>query len=512
MKKRKIRIFAWLLVLVLVLPAAFACQKKDNEGTPGGDGTGNTVSTTDPGDTGDEEVKNLPAEFNYGGKDFIMLTETNSLYFSLYKWEESSYPEEIIDVALYLRQEMMKSKYGVNLVLLNEGTEAYNKFSVATEGGDYLCDIAMLQATRSMTAARNGYFFNVNELNELRLDASYWDQRIQKEYAVGNRLYHLEGDFNYIDDMRTYVVAYNDTLYDELGYYETYGTPYDLVDGGKWTFEVMMNMVKDLAEDSTPDNVMNEKDTWGIVSEASAPYYFMLGSGKQFVSNNNGVLTYNGDDGTMWETLYNALEKTMELGKSPDVLMANRPGSVSASDVWTAASNVFFNDRALFRHTSLSAVTRLLDMKSNYGLLPIPALVEGQEGYYCWVSPYNHYPMAFPITTKDAHTAAQIVETLSYHSRYGADSLYEAFFDHLAYARLCRTVNDRNMLKIVFANKTYDIDTAANLASTEMVTTDIVKNGTYTTLSSGLRSKKDTAKTTIQNFVLDITNHYIAVP
>ena len=47
-----------------------------------------------------------------------------------------------------------------------------------------------------------------------------------------------------------------------------------MVAENRWTYAVLMEMVKDLGADTNQDNKMNEKDTWGMVSELTAGYYF----------------------------------------------------------------------------------------------------------------------------------------------------------------------------------------------------------------------------------------------
>ena len=82
-----------------------------------------TNSSTDTGEQSEEELLR-PSERNFGDKDYIMLTETNSFYFSLYVYEEEAAPTEFIDIALYARQNLLSERYGVNLKLLNREENA----------------------------------------------------------------------------------------------------------------------------------------------------------------------------------------------------------------------------------------------------------------------------------------------------------------------------------------------------------------------------------------------------
>ncbi len=515
MKKKFVSFSALVLVLLMCLPLVLSCQKKDRTDA---DATGSDTGTvsTEPLDSESEEARLKPKDVNFGGKDFNILSEIRTLNgMTLYFWEGDTAPGDVVDIAIWQRQHLMKATYGVNMKMVDTDGNAYQKFTTCMGASEYICDWLLVYAASSMKAARSGYLYNVKDIPELNLGASYWDQRAQEEYSVGDKLFHLEGEYTYLDDLRTYVVAYNNTIYENLHYDTKYGSPYDLVTTGKWTFGTMMEMAKDLREDINNDGQYNEKDMWGIVSERSGPYYMLLGSGKKFITNKNGDLQFAAEDASLWGTLSDILDQTMELGKSPDVLIANKTGAMTVkgdSEVWKAASAIFEDDRTLFRTTSLSSIGRLSNMDSVYGLLPIPKIDAEQDGYYCWTSPVNTCPLAFPIGT-DIHTVAQISEIMNYHSRYGVDSLHVAFFDSLVDARLCRDVKDKNMLeKYVFASKTFDIDTMSNFIGVESIVKQVVNEGVVRNLASELEKKRTSAKENIQKLVLDVNKNSIAVP
>ena len=184
--------------------------------------------------------------------------------------------------------------------------------------------------------------------------------------------------------------------------------------------------------------------------------------------------------------------------------MANMPGAFSTSSVWTPASNIFEYDRALFRTTTLSAVNRLTDMKANYGILPIPAYYEDQTEYYCWVSGVTAMPMAISAKAQDPNRTAEIAERLCYHSRYGADTLYKAFFEQMAYSRICRTPDDIKMLELVIESKTFDLDQVAKITGIEPRLYTLTKNKNFTALSSELAGLVENSRANLNKYLIDI--------
>ena len=118
----------------------------------------------------------------------------------------------------------------------------------------------------------------------------------------------------------------------------------------------------------------------------------------------------------------------------------------------------------------------------------------------------------------DVDKGAHIAEILCYTSKYGGDSLYSAFFDLMAHARLCRTVNDVEMLEIVFSNKVYDLDTALIVTNLIYVLRDAMGlwsdansvNGKVVTKYTA--AYKSTVKTRMQDIVTKIETNTQHVP
>ena len=511
------RVILCLVALALLaMPVLLTgCDKSPQPAPSGGDstnpGSGDSGKTDDPGtqpSTDSDEARYKPAQKTYD-RDLTLLTQLETFYYSAYTYdyEKNGEPREICDVAIWQRQQFLSETFGITLKRLNLlGDTARTQFENSVTGGGKICDLACLNGVNSIQAAISGYLLDVSRVSALNPEAPYWDQRIQEEYRIQDHLFTLEGDFNYIDDLRTYVTIYNDTMYEGLGFYDTYGSPYELSKDGKWTYATMLEMIRECGHlDSGRDKP--ELDTWGMVSEPSAPYYFFLGSGRKMIRNEGGNLKHAFQ--VNWDLTYSTIEDYLRMDKDPAVIVADRANAFSDStDVWTTASNIFMYNRALFRSTSLSATLRLLDMKDDYGIMPIPAYTEDQDGYYCWVNSDNHYPMTFPITSwPEIDEIGEMTEVFSYYSLYGADSLNVAFYDLLAYARLCRRPEDKLMLQLIFANKTYDIDVAMGITGTVGSISSISNSQSYDVLYTSFRTIRDSAEEKMKGYVRDlITN------
>ncbi len=506
-------IIALALMITMVLSTAVACSQNTDDpvadtttATAAGENTPPTDGDTTPAPAEttvptEEQLARPEATDAYRGYEFSMLVTTNALGSTdLYFSSTDGYTGAAVSDALYARKAYLNEAFGIDLKV-NLSTTAKNDLNVALQAGEYLCDASFLSARDSFSIALNGYYRDLNDLDSLNLENSYWDQRIQNEYLIGDKLFFLEGDHTIVDELRTYVCIYNDNLYRDYGYYDKYGTPYEMVSSGTWTYDRLMTMTADMYRDLNDNGKRDDQDFYGMVGELTCGYYFFLGSGLKLIDNENGSPRLCISDDSMYERIYNALADTMEMTIDPDILM---PQLLEVSDVWGAASAIFEQDHAIFRSTSLSAVTRLVDMSGSYGILPIPKYTEAQDGYYCWVSGNNHFPLCIPNTVPDAEKSAAIAEILCYCSRYGSNTLYDAFFEVMKISKICRQSEDVAMLDLVFGSKTFDLDYSAQITGIESSMYSLAKSGNLSSLNSTVKSLRRTADASLNRFLSQI--------
>jgi hypothetical protein len=455
------RALALMLAIFTVAVMLVACAQTGK----GDETSGSPDRTTTPEGTDSETVAeskeedDKPEVIDTNGYDYFIYCKDNKLWFEMYACEAGTATGDIISDALYARETYIENLYNCNITMIKDSKIA-DKLEINHDVGgpdaEHLADIVFTSGKDTLNLALKGIFENVLKLENLRIGNSYWDQNIQKEYLLSESLFCLEGDINVRDDLRTMQVTYNKKLYEDYNLDDTYGSIYDLVRNYKWTFETMMTMCRDLYQDVDGDGYQGMKDIYGILSEGTAPYYFFLGSGKKPVTNDNGKIVINLAD----EAILEYVDKTLELGYNSSSCVVNNGQIVGMSSTWDDAITLFKGNQALFRSSALSSVNGYVDMDADYGLLPIPMINENQGRYYCWTASGNHYPLSIPVDgIKDYNTSTLITEALAFYSKYAkTDNYNEAFYEMLADYRLGQTADDTDMLDIIFASKTYELD------------------------------------------------------
>ncbi len=518
MKTKLTRLLVLLCALCMVLTAFSACAtgdgpKKEQGTTAGTTGDDDVVDTGDEGvgggDTDDGTVVTPPTHVDtapviedYEQYVFRMVVDSGE---NVNHWGPSDPDEpseEVMDIAFWKRNDYIQNAMNIEIKVTNAPSALSGLVSTYNTSSEHYADVILASSSLMSTTVSNGYSLDLNNVNNLYLEDSYWDQRIQQDYQLEGMLFALEGDYNCWDELRTQVVLYNYDLYDSFGYVSTYGSPYQMVEKGKWTLDTMMKMFKDRSDIGNGQALTNTSK-WGLLSETTFPYVVFLGTGvKTIATDRKGNVSLALSDETLYQTVFETLTGVLTpLSTSKEILFANSSnGVLTSGDVWTEVSDMFKSNLALFRTTTLSAATRLDDMEATFGILPVPKYSEKQEAYYSWCSVSD--PMQIPTTVLsstegDIERTSKLMHAICYHSRYmpnEVDTLLDAFYENMTIVKLCRKQEDYDMMELAFANKVFDFDYHFKITGLESICASIATSGNVGVLGSSLNdSSIDTA-------------------
>lgn len=518
---KTIRILTLLMALLMSFSLLVACGNKNNEDeTTGGTQTGGNVtqgkvdgeSNTGDGELSDEDIERemyRPERLNCGTKDgpyeYVVgmastssgLTTPSSCFFYNEQLEGDALNTALADRASFLEEYL-------NIAIVQNDTVATAvAVSTQTSAGVKYADIVHLGTEVMNSNVKNGHFLDLAKVDELNLEASYWDSRIQENLNVNGHIFGIDGALTTYDEMRTMAIIYNASLYENYGYKTEYGSPYSIVDKKQWTFDTMLEMYQGTSRKLGTGDSLGRNDVWGMISELTAPYYLFLGSGMKVAKTNDGVLEVMFDSD--FEAIYNVFEHVMvKLVNDAEVLIQNNhKGVLTSGSHWQEGNKMFEEGLALFKTGAVGDAAELRNMRDEFGILPIPMYSSGQDGYHCLAGGGAFY---MPITVKTNNLqlqSATILEALGFFSKYmdGEQSVYDAFFENMTYVKLCRTEEDRNMLILMIESKVYDINSACGFADISTVLQECLKRENISTLSSDIGGLRTPAVTNLVTYL-----------
>ena len=448
----------------------------------------------------DERELYRPDRIDYNKADFVIAQSLNDKK----QWVApvDGKGADAINVALTNRNNLLQTYFNVNVVVKdydnsdNASTTIRNEFEAAAMSGTAISDIAFAVSGQiSKSLIINGFIEDVNTLSALNLDASYYDQRLREEYNIEGRLFCLEGDFGLHDELRTHVVGVNKTKYDAFGYNEQYGSLYEIVKEGDWTLDLMLQMAKNTSDYASMGSQMTTENNWGIISESGFVYAVFLGTGNKIIkTDKNGALSVAYSDPTSYaiiEDMFQDITNKVVL-ENPETLLADTTKLQGVN--FGVVQGMFAQGKALFRTSTLVDFTKYADMDDAFGILPVPKYDEEQDNYYSWCSSQAHSPLFIPRNNVDLDRTATITEAMAYFSKYmvgNTQTVHDAFYQNMADAKLCLTINDREMLDLIFEQRTFDLDHVLNISNT-CNTVAAAAKGSVTSLPASLATIQNT--------------------
>ncbi len=395
---------------------------------------------------------------------------------------------EPLNDAIYTRNQRVAENYNVNFTWV-EGDASHAKKAVLAQEDAYAFVNIALNAHISL--ANSGYLIDLNLINEMNLSKSYWDANCNNLMSVCGKLYLAMGEINTMDDRYSWCYYFNQALAADFGL----ESPYDAVENGTWTYEKMQMMAQSVANDINGDGVMNQDDTWGVLSEDYGYYLTVLGSGLRCIekdSDDKPYFSMNND------SMVSALEKVYNIYSNKDVtFIAEKWGSIASSNVWSEfIYPMFMNSQSLFfmGHLDL-ATTTFRDMENAYGIIPTPKLDDSQENYWCSGTEYGMTAISIPVTNADTNTTAMVLEAMAAAS---VTTVTPAYYETVLLNKGLRDEQSLNMLQIIMNSKTFDLGFLNNWGGSQ-------------TLCSGLKTAGGKFASVIATYEEKVINGLVTV-
>ena len=429
---KKSRIAAILLLSLLVGCGESGIQTETSLGTS---------DTSEEVTTSNEPV--IPEGTSYDGYEFRVLARGVGKWACRDMYAEEEVGEALSD-AVYRRNQYVTDKLGVTFsqVTVENDDDLSSQAQKSISAGDDDFDIVWMGSQKLTALTLDGLFTDLNNIGTLDLSNEWWDQKAVSNLTINGKTFMTTGDISVIGNYATYVMAFNKTIHDDYKLDDLYS----LVKDGKWTFEKLASMSKQVSGDLNGDGKFDENDKFGFMTYWSDYPGFMFACGGSFSKPEGNTLVTN----------YNTERVISQL---TDLAALHRENSTFFFQNDDIANKIFLEGRTLFSFRTLINLNYYRDMETDYGILPVPKYDEEQDEYHCGVHAYGLSLIAVPVTAKDAGRTGLILELMGYKSK---EVLTPAFYDTTLKGKYFRDEESGEMLDIIFSSRVYDIGYYSN--------------------------------------------------
>ncbi len=433
------KITAVLLILVQLLALA-ACGGGTTETTAAG--TDTTADTT-PAET--ESTYPYP-ETGYSGYEFTMFNADKQFGCNI-RFDMAEQTGEMLEDAIYDRNRMVEEKMDIKLTEFQFdgsstwGTSQQNmclEVQRAVLAGDDVYDAAYLPVFYNAGIITDGTLLDLKTIPELQLDEAWWDQVINGELLINDKLYTASGPLNFMTMDLAWIMLFNENLMEDMGL----EAPYDLVREGKWTLDAFNGMVSGIANLNGDASFTWKSDGnafYAIANHTDSPIAFIYSAGNRMMERDGNAFKLVA--GT--ERMYTTIDKLAVIlnAKSGNVYSDNGSDLSLGKGYFYA----FSTKRSLFMTGELKSTLELREMDDTFGLIPMPKFDEAQEDYMTYV---NHICcfLTIPTTNSDLARTGTILDALTYESH---KSILDIYYDYTLTHKGLRNEESVEMMDII---------------------------------------------------------------
>ena len=235
-----------------------------------------------------------------------------------------------------------------------------------------------------------------------------------------------------------------------------------------------MDCAADAYVDLDGDTKVSSGDIFGAQGGDDPVHFIFNGAGELFCRNtgDDKFLEYTFEK----ERCYDVVTDTLELLLYEDWYISDRTASVE---------NAFTNNQVLFDITRVETVNKYRIMEQDYGILPIPLYDDVQNGqYYSEISPHHDSVLAIPHTAtandEQEEAIGAALEELAYISHL---TVYPVLYDVVISGKGTRDQESKEMLKIIFDSRVYDIGIIYDFATFANITLRMAEHGKHNIVS-----------------------------
>ncbi|MBR5459934.1 MAG: hypothetical protein IKV53_03630 [Clostridia bacterium] len=439
--KRVLSLILAILMLVSASALLFSCDKEKKENN---NETSSSGAVVDDGSIFYERslVSDDLPEKDYGGRDFrVVIHDLKDIYIP----EEEKNKGDLIKDAKLARNEKVENRFNVKIKVVYNGTygEVSDYVSKTVLAGNDEFDLLMGMAVSTGGLVQKNLFLNWYNIEHVNFDKPWWAESNKTDLTYNGKCPLAVSDLNFSSLTSTYCMLFNKNL---AASYEL-GDIYGIVLDGKWTYDKLHEMVKDIYVDDGNDT-RDESDFYGLAhaNGSCVNTYLWAFDNPVCAKNAEGVpqIAIKTDKiNSIVTDIYDMFYNTE--GVYFDGKLSNEKA---------LSGDIFYSKRAIFTTGSIGAPTteRFRNFEDDIGIIPYPKYDENQTEYYTMADGF-HTILAVPKTCRDTAFVGMITEALSAESwKTLTPTLYEIALK----TRYLRDNESKEIMDIIINGRTFD--------------------------------------------------------
>ena len=437
---------ALLLTTVAMLGSCHGGKTPDST-TDSGGGSNSTSATDEWG----RPMLHSPLDESlfYSGETMTVISRDT--WNSAAQFEPNDLDSDIMYSAVQKRNEMIYQRLGVEIRNIPVAGGDYNaqlnqRIRTQVSGGNCEFDMIANFAYYGSALAMEGYYYDLNRLQNIYTDQAWWNQDYIEQSVIGNKMYMAVNDACLVSLRYTFVTFFQKPL---VNAWLNGVNLYSVVDSNEWTVEYFDRLVKDVYSDVNGSD-RDEKDLYGLVTSSSAQNIdsFFAGMGLK-------TCTLN-DVGTPELSLNNDL--TLSGFELISDLYFNNNGvfvTGSGNDDYRKATEIFSENRSLFSVGQLDNGSTFLNSMAagSFGILPMPKMDESDSYSTTAQDAYDFLALPSTLPNQRLEMAGAVMEYMAYASYL---TVKPSYFETVTKLRYSTEADDARMFDIISENIYFD--------------------------------------------------------
>lgn len=366
----------------------------------------------------------------------INIWTLNNEYYSNLSPEQSG---DILDDATFALNRSVEEKLNCKLNFIDNGTDAADcnteiqKLILADDTSYDLFNSTEWSAGKLISQQ---IYLNIADAPYLSLDEKWWDKDYMTAMSISDdTLYTLVGDCTLDRTRFLNCIYYNRTMYEK--FYSDADNMYEIVDTGKWTYDYIKQVGKDIYSDLNSDQKPDINDRMAMCvnwnGNINALYYCA-----------DAMITERGSSGA--PEIVMGRERNIDIFMKLYELVKNSEGIIyDTNNDTTFNLPIFKNGLTMYLGGFLHFADKMRDMTDDYGIIPFPKADETQENYISMVHQSARF-MALPVNCTKIEAVCAVLEEMAF---IGHHELLPVYYETVLKDKYTRDSESARMLDLI---------------------------------------------------------------